>query len=138
MKKILLITLIAYISLFNIGCGCSKKESKKKEETIVKNNQSKNVVKNQQVGVFKMENTSLTYDGSLSTLITFVTNTSDTTQTLDSFNILVKDKKGNEMITLMGFVGEELKAGETKTITSSTDMNLMNAGRIEYSINRLL
>lgn len=136
MKKILLITLIAYISLFNIGCGCSKKESKKKEETIVKNNQSKNVVKNQQVGVFKMENTSLTYDGSLSTLITFVTNTSDTTQTLDSFNILVKDKKGNEMITLMGFVGEELKAGETKTITSSTDMNLMNAGSIEYSINR--
>ena len=136
MKKILLITLIAYISLFNIGCGCSKKESKKKEETIVKNNQSKNVVKNQQVGVFKMENTSLTYDGSLSTLITFVTNTSDTTQTLDSFNILVKDKKGNEMITLMGFVGEELKAGETKTITSSTDMNLMNAGRIEYSKNR--
>lgn len=136
MKKILLITLIAYISLFNIGCGCSKKESKKKEETIVKNNQSKNVVKNQQVGVFKMENTSLTYDGNLSTLITFVTNTSNETQVLDSFNITVKDKKGNEMIVLMGFVNGELKAGETKTITSSTDMNLLKAKSIEYSINK--
>lgn len=136
MKKILLITLIAYISLFNIGCGCSKKESKKKEETIVKDNQSKNVVKNQQVGVFKMENTSLTYDGNLSTLITFVTNTSNETQVLDSFNITVKDKKGNEMIVLMGFVNGELKAGETKTITSSTDMNLLKAKSIEYSINK--
>lgn len=137
MKKILLITMMVVMAFSTVGCGCDKKEeSKEKKETIVKTNQEKNVIKDQEIEVFKMENTSLTYDGSLSTLITFVTNTSDTTQTLDSFNILVKDKKGNEMITLMGFVGEELKAGETKTITSSTDMNLMNAGSIEYSINR--
>ena len=139
MKKILLIITITVITFTITGCGFSKNEKKevKKEKTpVVKTNDKKDVIKDQQVEMFKMQDTSVTYDGETSTLITFVTNTSNETQTFDSFNIVVKDKDGKELITMLGFANNELKAGETKTIVSSTDVNLLKAASVEYSVNR--
>ena len=139
MKKILLIITITVMTFTITGCGCSKnekKEIKKEKEPVVKTNDKENVIKDQQVEMFKMRDTSVTYDGKNSTLITFVTNTSNETQTFDSFNIVVKDKHGEELITMLGFANNELKAGETKTIVSSTDVNLLKAASVEYSVNR--
>lgn len=136
MKKVLLITLIASISLLSIGCGCEKKEKKKEEKTEIKVNSEENVVKDQEVETFKMTNTSLTYDGKMSTLLTDVTNISQNKEMLKSFNIIVKDKDGNEIITLLGYIGEEIEPGEIRTITSGTDMDLSKAASIEYTINK--
>lgn len=139
MKKILIIITITVMTFTITGCGCSKNEKKlvKKEKTpVVKTNDKEGVIKDQQVEMFKMQDTSVTYDGETSTLITFVTNTSNETQTFDSFNIVVKDKDGKELITMLGFANNELKAGETKTIISSTDVNLLKAASVEYSVNR--
>ena len=96
----------------------------------------KDVVKNQKIENFKMTNTSLKYDGGYSTLETDVKNISNETNYLKSFDIIVKDKSGKEMIKLVGYIGEEISAGETKKIISKTDMDLSKAGSVEYTINR--
>ena len=40
------------------------------------------------------------------------------------------------MIKLVGYIGEEIPAGETRKIISKTDMDLSKAGSVEYTINR--
>lgn len=136
MKKIITLGLIGMVVLTTVGCGCSKKEEETKKKTGKVANTAKEVIKDQKVESFKMTNTSLIYDGKQSTLVTEVTNTSDKTEHIKTFNILVKDKDGNEMITLLGYIGEEIPAGETRTITSGTNKDLSKAADIEYSINR--
>ena len=138
MKKILIINVVL-VMIFTLSmCGCSKKETKvksvKKEKVV--QNKEKDVVKNQKIENFKMTNTSLKYDGGYSTLETDVKNISNETNYLKSFDIIVKDKSGKEMIKLVGYIGEEISAGETKKIISKTDMDLLKAGSVEYTINR--
>ena len=141
MKKILLI-LICMLTLISVGCGCNKKEEKKveektkktKEEAIV--NYEKDVAKDQEMEAFKMTNTSLTYENWMSKLRTEATNTSNETQFLKSFDIIVKDKYGQLMITMIGYIGEEVPAGETRIVTSYADIDISNAASIEYKINR--
>ena len=137
MKRIMVIGMIGVFTLISVGCGCekkNKKETKNEEKTVV--NTSKEVIKDQQVEVFKMTNTSLVYENGMSTLVTEVTNTSNEEQHIKTFDIIVKDKSGGEMITLLGYIGEDIPAGITRTITSNTDMDLSEAGSIEYKINR--
>lgn len=138
MKKVLFVSLVAILTLTTVGCGCDKKGTEKgknkKEETVV--NTEKEVIKDQKVEVFKMTNTSLTYDGSLSTLVTEVTNTSKETQHIKTFNIIVKDKDGKQMVKMLGYIGEEIPGGESRTITSSTNMDISKAASVEYSVNR--
>lgn len=142
MKKNILIVLICVMTFVSVGCGCNKKDQKKeteknkktKEETVV--NYEKDIVKDQQIEVFKMENTSLTYEKGMSKLRTEATNTSNETQFLKSFDIIIKDKYGRLMTTLIGYIGEEIPAGETRIVTSYVDIDISEAGSIEYKINR--
>lgn len=136
MKKVLLIGMMGVFALTTVGCGCDKKKKEEKKDVKVVENTEKDVIKDQEVEVFKMTNTSLVYDGSLSTLVTDVTNTSTETQYMKSFDIIVKDKDGQEMLTMLGYIGEEIPGGETRTITSNTDMDISKAGSVEYKINR--
>jgi len=78
----------------------------------------------------------LIYEKSTSILQTTVTNTSNTTQYLKDFNIIVKDESGNEIVTLTGFIGDSIDAGESKLIVSSYGEDLTNAASIEYEIIR--
>ena len=110
MKKILIINVVL-VMIFTLSmCGCSKKETKvksvKKEKVV--QNKEKDVVKNQKIENFKMTNTSLKYDGGYSTLETDVKNISNETNYLKSFDIIVKDKSGKEMIKLTGESDEKI------------------------------
>lgn len=136
MKKVLLIGMMGVLALATVGCGCDKKKKEEEKDVKVVENTEKDVIKDQEVEVFKMTNTSLVYDGSLSTLVTDVTNTSTETQYMKSFDIIVKDKDGQEMLTMLGYIGEEIPGKETRTITSNTDMDISKAGSVEYKINR--
>lgn len=138
MKKILVLGLILALSL-TTGCGCEKKEkteSNKKEENKIEVNNSEDVVEDKVVEGLKLTNTSLTWDGTQSTLITEVSNNTGSDKELKSFNILVKDKDGKEMVTLLGYVGEVIPDGEVRTITSSTNSDLSDAKSVEYTINK--
>ena len=134
MKKIVNISMILLIGLFLLT-GCKNNKENEKQPNI-KANTNEDVVKNQQLENFLFENTSLVYEDGTSTLQTTVTNTSNETTYLSEFIIYVKDKDGNEIITLRGFVGDKLKAGEKRTISSSCGDDLTNAASISYEVVR--
>ena len=133
MKKIIAITTITLLSLFLLT-GCDKKE-----ETVVdttKSNTNEGVIKDQEIDGLTFTKTSLIIKESGSVLVTTVTNTTTETKTVKTFTITVKDSDGNVMVTMDGYIGGEIKQAETKTITSTTEMDLTNASSIEYTINK--
>lgn len=131
MKKTLLVmlSLLLVVGLAT-GCGCSKKEEKKED----KYNTNEDVIKDQEVEELKLTNTSLKVDNNYSTLVTLVSNPTSEDKEVRVFNIYVKDKNGNEIVTLEGYVGDVVPAGESREITSNVDMDLSNAASIEYEI----
>lgn len=134
MKKLINISLVLLIGVFLLtGCDNKKNETK---EPGVKTNTNNDVIKDQVIENFKFENTSLVYSDGNSVLQTSVTNTSNETTYLKEFNIYVKDEKGNEIITLKGFIGDSLNSGETRIITSSYGDDLTNAASITYEVVR--
>lgn len=131
MKKILLAVIT--IGLIT-GCGCSKKEETTTEGP--KANTNEGVIKDQTVETFELKNTSLVYENGTTVLTTSVTNTSNKDEYLKEFEIRVEDNSGNELVTLKGFVGSTIKAGETKMINSYCGEDLSNATKITYTVIR--
>ena len=134
MKKV---TIGIIMGVFTIGlitgCGCSKKGEPQED---IKINNNEGVIKDQTVEVFELKNTSLIYENGNTTLETVVTNTSSKDEYLAEFKIKVTDASGNEMITLTGFVGEVIKAGESKVINSYCGEDLSTATNITYTVIR--
>lgn len=135
-KKMELIKKIM-IGLFTIGlitgCGSSKKEEPQED---IKVNTNEGVIKDQTVEVFEFKKTSLIYENGTTTLETTVTNMSNKDEYLEEFIIKVTDAYGNEMITLRGFVGDKIKAGESKIINSYCGEDLSTATNITYTVAR--
>ena len=136
MKKVisLSITMLLVLGLVT-GCGCNKKDKETKKEEV-KVNTNKDVVKDQEIDGIKMTNTSLVTTNGISKLVTNVTNSSNKDYKLDEYIIIIKDKKGEEIVRIPGYVGDTIKAGETRTINSSVDRDLSNAGSIEYEVKK--
>lgn len=131
MKKKLLIILSLFLVVgLATGCGCSKKEEKKQD----KFNTNEKVVEDKKVEDLTLTNTSLKVDKNYSTLVTLVSNPTSEDKEIRIFNIHVKDKSGNEIVTLQGYVGDIIPAGESREITSNVDMDLSKATDIEYEI----
>ena len=136
MKKIIMMsfTVLLIVGLVT-GCGCKKKEKVKVKEEI-KVNTNKDVIKNQEVDGIKMTNTSMVTTNGLTKLVTSVTNDTDKDYKLDEYMIIIKDKDGKEIVKIPGYVGDTIKAGETRTINSSVDIDLSNAASIEYEVKK--
>ena len=117
-----------------IGLLFKNKENKIDDESGYKTNTNENVIKDQQIGNFNFTNTSLNYKDGNSVLRVSVTNTSNQELSLQEFKIHVYDSKHNEIVTLTGFIGDKLLAGETKYIESTYADDLTNAHSIEYEI----
>ena len=104
----------------------------KKVKTIMKKGQD--IIANTNAEVIKEE----TYEGLLFNNITLitedgyttfqadVTNTNQTDSNIEDINIVLKDKKGDIVITLRGHIGENLKSNEKRTITAMTKGELKN------------
>ncbi len=143
-KLIMAIFAIAGIAIIGVGVyflffnkdkeDDKKKDTETQEET--KANTNEGVIKDQTVGSLEMTNTSLTInkDGT-SQLVTSVSNKTAETVTVETFDIYVKDKDGNLLVTLVGYVGGEVPAGETREIVSNVTMDLSNATDISYKMN---
>lgn len=124
-----LVFLVSFILFKNVE---HKKETPKDK---IEANTNENIIKDQEVDGFKFSNTALVIENGESTLTTEVKNTTGEDIELKSFDIVVTGKDGEAIVTLLGYVGEIIKAGETKSIISSTDHNLKSAVSIEYKIN---
>lgn len=135
MKKITKI-LFLFIATFIFLTGCNNTEEKENKKETQKENINKEVIKDQNLEVFKFTNTSLKYENSTSVLQTTVTNTSSEKQYLKEFKIHVRDKKDNEIVELIGYVGDYIDKNQSKIITSSYGDDLTNAYSIDYEIIR--
>lgn len=129
-KIISLLALVLVVCLVT-GCEKSKKEEIKIEESY---NTNEEIVENKEVEELVLTNTSLVSKGNYATLVTLVTNPTAEDKEVRIFNIYVKDKKGNDIITLQGYVGGLVPAGESREITSNVNMNLDHAYSVEYEI----
>lgn len=133
MKKILSMSMAMLVGMFLLT-GCQNNKDVKPIET--KANTNTEVVKDQQLENFTFKSTSLVYEEQTSTLQTVVTNTGSKVEMLSEFLIHVKDAEGNEIVTLTGFIGDSLKPGESRTITSSYGDDLTTAASISYEVVR--
>ena len=134
MKKILIV-LIGLVMV--TGCGCSKKEISKEEQTIRgEKNTNKGVIEDKVYDGLTFTNTSLTTIEGKTTLITLVENKTNSDYNLEYFDILMKDKDGNIIETLLGYLGDTIKKGETKRIKSSTDKDVSSVVKIEYEVKK--
>ena len=138
MKNNIKKALLAIFALTLVtGCGCAKKDNKKDNtKDDVKVNTEENVIKDQTFEGLTFTNTSLTTTNGVSTLITEVSNSTGEDYTLEEFTITIKNKDGEVITTIPGYVGDVIKNGETRTINSSIDIDLSNASSIEYSVKK--
>ena len=133
-KSLLALLLVATLVT---GCGCTKKDNKKgNTKDDVKVNTEENVIKDQTFEGLTFTNTSLTTTNGVSTLITEVSNSTGEDYTLEEFTITIKNKDGEVITTIPGYVGDVIKNGETRTINSSIDIDLSSASSIEYSVKK--
>ena len=133
-KGLLALLLVATLVT---GCGCTNKDNKKDNtKDDVKVNTEENVIKDQTFEGLTFTNTSLTTTNGVSTLITEVSNSTGSDYTLEEFTITIKNKDGEVITTIPGYVGDVIKNGETRTINSSIDIDLSSASSIEYSVKK--
>ncbi|MBP3461901.1 MAG: hypothetical protein J6K21_05820 [Bacilli bacterium] len=134
MKKIILSSIFMLLCFCLVtGCGCNKKEEIKGNGT--KENKSKEVLKEQIVDGFKINNVSLITEGEMSTFNATVTNLQEE-QYIKSVDIIIKDKDGNIYVTLSGLIERKLKKNESQMINGSTNLDLNEAYSVSYKINR--
>ena len=134
MKKLLQIAIVGIFTFcLTTGCGSTKD---KKNEDKVESNTNEDVIKDQVVGELELTNTSLVTTNGQSQLVTMVSNKTDHDIVVDTFDIYVKDKDGNNITVLVGYVGGVVPKGETRNIVSNSTMNLGDSVSIEYKINK--
>ena len=142
MKKLLALSLVGLL----VFTGCGKNEEKPNNNGGNENNQPQEqqpqvntntgVVEDKVLEEFTFTNTSMIYENGSTTLEVTVTNTSANVSYLREFNIYAKDEAGNVVATLVGFVGDNIPAGESKVITSGISMDLTKAASISYEVVR--
>ena len=130
MNKTLKIILISLMGL-SLLTGCGKKEE---QEPPIKVNTNENVIKDQEVEGLTMTNTSLVYENGTTTLVTEVINNTKEDYPVKRIKIIVKDKEGNIITTLIGTIADTIKPGESRIIDSDTPIDLSEAESIEYSV----
>jgi len=128
---------ILLIVLIIISAFLYKKESlvpsNEKEKKIYANT-SADLIKDTTYEGLEFTNIALITDKEYSTFTASVTNKKEEVINIENVNIILKDKKGNNVVTLLGNIGENLKPGETRTITASTKSELK--GVVSKEINQ--
>ena len=90
----------------------------------------------QTVEGLSFENANLEVANGVSIYTVEVTNDLDKDYSLKNINIVFKDGSGQEIETLLGYIGENLEVGETKLIDASIDKEITDIVKIEYVINK--
>ncbi len=133
MKKIIYILLI--ITIFS-GCSLKSKENKKEVDENIKILTSEAIIKNQRVENIEISNISLIYENKESIFKCDFTNKSNKVDKINDIRIHLKNKIGEDIAVLSGYIGGEINPNETLTITSSSSFDLTNAYSVSYEIIR--
>ena len=131
MNKIFKLTIIA-LTIFPLitGCGCSKKEETKINESSA--NEPQEVIEDQ---VFDgLEFVTIGLDNGIIT--TIIINNTGVVYNGSKFTMKVMDSKGNILGELTDEVKTKMETGTTQTIETKTDLDLSKVAVIEYSVTK--
>lgn len=135
---VVVVIIAAVFLVFGFANGDNKKENgKEKDKTTEEktdNNTNPGVIEDKEQDGLTFTNSSLTFNENSSTLTTVVKNTTSYDIEVRVFDIIITDESGNILVTLQGYVGGNIPAGESREIVSNVDMNLENAFDVEYKI----
>lgn len=123
MKKLLIIILI--IILFT---GCNKEENKPIKENY------KNVIEEQEKEGILLSNINLINNDDSMIFSAILTNKNDKDIKMNSFTILLKDNSNNTIQIIEGYIGDNLKRGESKDFITNIDQKVEGVSKIELII----
>lgn len=136
MKKII-ITLWIGLSLFMVGCSCSKpKEEVKTPEELEEElhlNTSDGVIKEQTVDGINFNTVTLLIEEGLSKFSCVVENPTDETRVLGAVYFTFKNEAGEEIFS-QRYPVDVLSKQEKLTVSFTADTNLSKATSLEYTI----
>ncbi len=92
-------------------------------------------LRNQSVDGLSFENAELVYENGITTFTVEVYNESGDIYNLKDISIQLTDEADN-VITLVGYIGESLDKDEAKRITASIDQDLSSSVNLEYVVNK--
>lgn len=122
---IIITLLIVIVAMLIMNIKSNANDIEKNKNSITDSKKIDNLI---------FDNTSLNYKDGMSTFETNVTNIGNDTEYLTEVKIHIKNKKNKEIMVLTGFVGDNIKSGESKIITSTYGQKLNDAYSVEYEI----
>lgn len=144
MKKILL--CLTFLIIFT---GCNKNNNNNNgitpnvtpvpivpEDATLKTNTRENIIKNQVVDGIDFEYPIVKIENGKTNIIISVTNNNDQDYNLGGYIIIARDEHDEEITRIDCYVGSVIKAGETKIINASSEVNLDTAYSFEYEVKK--
>ena len=125
-KKIIIFGLLLIIALVSLFISIKKEKGNKIENEIFRHREE-GIVKEEEYKGIKITNIKMVTDGDYTTFSATATNTSDKDINIENFYINLKNKNGNSIAKLLGFIPEGLKKGESKKINSTAKGKFKNA-----------
>lgn len=137
MKK-LLISLLVGLSLFTVGCSCTKKEEKKvqtpeQNEEELHLNTNSGIIREQIVDGINFKNVTLLIEEGISKFSCQVENPNDEARVLGTVTFTFKNDNG-EVVYTQNYPVDVLSKKEIMSISFTTDINLSKATTLEYTI----
>ena len=121
---VIIIVLIIAAIIFS-GMNKTEKGANAGKTTAIT---TEGIVKDESYEGLSFKNFVLIKNGDMYTLTTDVTNSSDSEINTNQVNINIKNKDGNTIISLLGYIGDTpMAVNETRTITASTQVDLSKA-----------
>lgn len=134
--KVKLVICLCLVAFLTIGCGCNNKTSKEKKDDIGFS-ANFNISNDQEVDGLKITNVSMIIDkNGKSSYSAIVKNNTDEAYSLTNIKATFKNKDGNTIETLVGYIGPSLNPDESQSLTLNTDKDLTNAYTVEYEIKK--
>lgn len=136
MKKKILFTVLVGMLVLTTACGKKNKPEEKKIEGEVANT-NESVIKDVTIDGLNIHNVTLIYDSKTnnSTFSADVTNTTDAPIDIKSFNISFQDASGNEVASLLGYIGKVLEPNQSYNMRGGVGLDLGNITNVEYIRN---
>lgn len=128
-KKIILFGVIGIVivSVLLMSLPQVKKNLAHAQENGIYAHTEEGIIKEEEYNGINFSNISMLTKDSQTTFTADITNKSDSDITYERLHIVLKDKDGNEVTTLLAYFPGGLKKNETKTITAIAKGNLTEA-----------
>jgi hypothetical protein len=92
------------------------------------------IVREQTLDDLLFGETSLIYDNGESRFMTTIKNNGSINIHVGSINITFKDKDDRKIVSILGYIGADIKPNESRVLTSLVDQDLRHATKVEYDL----